>query len=128
MNVIYLDNGSLILRSEESKKLVNQHIQAGSFWEYVSVLIEQDVQRSHEEVNFAQMMETITSLQQTINLLVANGGTPTHAVVSSPIGNVGSEIAATGEKPKNKDQIDLKNPKVKGLGLLSSISKMRGRE
>lgn len=124
MEIIRLENGSLILHSDKAKEKLNAHMQSGSVWEYISSLIEQDVKTEGDSRKIiAAMDKRFSEFENKLGSIVVSGGTAAQVAASSPIDNVGN-----GSHSKKTEIPEIKvittPPRRKG-GKKSLLDKMR---
>lgn len=127
MEKILLEDGFLLLRSVEGRALANDLLDAGSFWEYISNLIDEKAlaQARVNEPN-PELEEMFKALISKMGVTAVTGGagaialsSPTVNTEPSATNNSGSTVSVVSPKPTGGQ----KRPG----GVLGGMMKKRGQ-
>lgn len=121
--ILNLTNGSLVLKSAESKKLVYDLLDNGMFWEYLSVLIEEKASGGQ---NYADHLDKrLDELNAKIDKLIAGGGAVSTVSSTSNSGQGTSDLAMKLAEEAKQVRLDTNKLAGKGSSLLTKMSSMR---
>lgn len=121
--ILNLTNGSIVLQSTKSEKFVNDLLDGGMFWEYVSVLLEREATQGQNYID--HLNSKIDEINAKLDKLLAGGGAE---IKGSPaVNSGGSTSAIVDELVQEAKRVKLDTSKLggKGSGMLSRMSNMR---
>lgn len=115
MNFVNIGEGYLKLESQEAVNQVNQLLDDGEFWEYISVLIEKGMQ--HKESNMEDMMKLLQKLQNDMSSVKTKLDNPNVAIQAAPTASINSTQPSTTEPVKEvPKEVPKALPKAKSSG------------
>lgn len=128
--IVNIGNGSLVLLSEESVRLVNDLASQGMFWEFVSTLIEKEVKlRADDAPATAKQVEALSKqmsdLAKLFRIAVARGGTGAPSASSPDLNNGQVESLEEPVEVKKEVAAVKLDPKVLGGKMGGVLGKMR---
>lgn len=123
MKTVNLKNGTMVLLSEEARKLFLTLSENGMFWEYISVIFEEKASGKIPK-EIVSLTEEVSRLRNEISRLTVNGGVMAPLPGSSNF--TGQESGPVKpEKPVDTVSVNITELKGKGSSMLAKMRSMR---